>query len=155
MKPYGPSPNSRDAVLHDDGEMLVAAEMHGPRAADFFERAIARRLRPAVAIEVGEQAIVALAVHVDGAAEGGLREHGLHLRAGPVLRPVAEEFLLPLAEQLQARQVDRLRIVGGIVDVVGTRPHLRNLARRAALEFAVFENGEVHAADVQPREIDA
>ena len=43
-----------DAVLHDDGEVLVAAEMHGAGLPDQPQRGIAARLRPAVAVEVGE-----------------------------------------------------------------------------------------------------
>jgi hypothetical protein len=92
-----------DAVLHQDGQVLVAAEMNRPGAANFLERAVAAGLRPAVAIEIRQQPRIALAVHVDRAAECRLRQHGLDLGAGPVLPPRAQEAQLPLAEQLQTR----------------------------------------------------
>ena len=38
--------------------MLIATKMHGPRAANLRECTPARRLRPAVAIEIGKQAVV-------------------------------------------------------------------------------------------------
>jgi hypothetical protein len=41
-------------MLHDDREMLIPAKVRCPGAADFFERTIAARLRPAVAIEIRE-----------------------------------------------------------------------------------------------------
>ncbi len=44
-----------DAVLDDDRQMLVSAQMHGPRAAEFGEGDVPPRLRPAVAVEVREQ----------------------------------------------------------------------------------------------------
>ncbi len=39
--------------------------------------------------------------------------------------------------------------------MVGPRPHLRDFARRAALEFTILQHGEVHAADGDPREVNA
>ncbi|MFM8904650.1 MAG: hypothetical protein ACKOIB_05320, partial [Verrucomicrobiota bacterium] len=59
-----------DAVLDRDGQMLVTAEMHRPNPAERAQGLVAGGLRPAVAVEVGEQTVVLSAVHVHGAAEG-------------------------------------------------------------------------------------
>ena len=122
------------------------------RARRISRRAASSALRPAVAIEIGQQAVVGLAVQMDRAAERRLRQHALHLCTGPVLPPVAQEFQLPLAQQLQARQVDRLRIVRSSLMWSGRGP-ICGICPRAGLELAIFENGEVDAADAQPREI--
>lgn len=86
-----------DAVLHDNGKVLVAAEMHGAAAAQFFQRGIATALRPGIAIEIREQAVVHASMQVHRAAEGGLREHTLHLRAAPVAAPLPQEIDLAFA----------------------------------------------------------
>ncbi len=45
-------------------------------------------------------------------------------------------------------QVDALWVVGRIVDMIGTRSHLRNLSGRTGLELAVLEDREVDAPTV-------
>ena len=92
-------------------------------------------------------------MHVNGAAKGGGGKNALHFRLGPVLPPVAEKFFLTRPEQLQTGKVHGLRVVGGIVDVIGARSHLRDFAERAALELAIFENGKVHSANPQAGKI--
>src|SRR5688500_5844228 len=102
--------------------------MHSPRAANYLQCPIARRLRPAVAIEVGQQTVVGCAVQSYSPAERSLLQDALHRRPGPVLRPGVEESFLTLAQQLQSAHIDALGIVGRVIDVVRTRTHLRNLA---------------------------
>ena len=94
-------------------------------------------------------------MHVYRAAKGGLRQDTFHLGIGPVSGPIIEKLFLTRAEQLQAGQIDFIRIVFRIVDVIGARAHLGNLARGASLEFAILKNGEVYAADIQPRKVHA
>ena len=143
-----------DAVLHDDGEVLVAAEMDSPSPLDEPEGGVAARLRPAVAVEVGEQPLIGLAVHVHRAAEGGLREHPLGPHAGRVLRPAVEPGELPRAQQLEAGKIDRRAVIRRIGDVVGPRPECGDRALGARLELPVFEDREVEPAEHEPREID-
>ena len=143
-----------DAMLDDDGEVLVATEVGCPGAADFEQGALAAGLGPAVAVEVGEQALVATAVHVDGTAEGGGGEHAFHFCAlAVVLAPLVEEGFLAFAEEFEAGEIDGFGIVGGVVDVVGAGAHLGDFASGAAFEFAVFEDGEVDTAKEHAGEI--
>ncbi|MFN9957687.1 MAG: hypothetical protein ACK55I_31665, partial [bacterium] len=62
---------------------------------------------------------------MDGAAEGGLREH--HLRPHPlrVGGPRREPVELASPQQLEPGQVDRLPVVAGIGDMIGARTHRR------------------------------
>ena len=127
--------------------------MHGPGSADFFERTITRSLGPAIAVQIGEQAFVGFAMHVDCSTEGRRGKHGLHLCARPVLGPIAEEFFLPLAEQLQTRKIHDFRVVSRVVYVIRSRSHHGNLPERTGLKLAIFENGKVDAADSQACEV--
>jgi hypothetical protein len=77
-------------------EVLVATEVDGMRLADFAERGIAAGLRPTVAVEVGEQAVVAVAMDVDRTGEGGLGKHGFHFGPAPVPAPAPQEVELAL-----------------------------------------------------------
>ena len=70
--------------------------------------------------------------------------------AHPVLGPSGEELQLTIAEKLQARQVDALRVVFLIGDVIGARALRRDLAHGGGLELAILEDGEIHAADLEP-----
>ena len=141
-------------MLYDDGEVLVAAEMHGAGLPDQPQRGIATRLWPAVAVEVGEQPLVGLIVHVHRAAEGGLREHRLGPHAGRVLRPAVEPGELPRAQQLEAGKIDRHAVIRRIGDVVGPGPECGDRSLGAGLELPVFEDREVEPAEHEPREID-
>ena len=88
-------------------------------------------------------------MHVDGPAESGRGQDSLVADAHPIFRPGGEELQLSLTEELQARQVDGLRIVFLVGDVVGARALLRDLAERPGLELTVFQDGEIHAADLE------
>ena len=59
-----------DTMFHNDGKMLIAAQMRSPRATHFQERTFASGLWPAIAVEIGKQATIAASVHVDGSTEG-------------------------------------------------------------------------------------
>ena len=144
-----------DAVLHDDRQVLIAAEVRGLRRLQNPQGGVAARLRPAVAVQVGEQPVVPGAVEVHRAAESRLREGALRPHALPLVGPAGEPGELPLAEQFQAGEVDRRAVVRGIDDVVGPGPQLRDRAERARLALPVFEDREVDTADHEPREIDA
>jgi hypothetical protein len=72
-----------------DGEVLVATEMRRPRVREDAERLVAARLRPAVAVEIGEEPVVGLAMQMHGAAEGCLRQGTLRADALPVVGPAA------------------------------------------------------------------
>jgi hypothetical protein len=76
-------PKSLDAVLDDDGQVLVAAQVASQGTPQFAQTVVAAGLRPAVAVQVGQQAIRLGAVHVYGAAERGLRERRLDPGTGP------------------------------------------------------------------------
>ena len=93
-------------------------------------------------------------MHVDGAAERSLREHGLGADAVGVIGPAVEPVELPPAEQFQSGQVDGRAVVGRIGDVVGPGTELRDRALGAGLELPVFEDREIEAAEHQPGEID-
>ncbi len=129
--------------------------MNRASASDFTQRRVPSALRPAVAIEIGEQPVVGIAVQVDGAAERCLRQHALHLRARPIVSPVPQKLQLALAEQLKSGEIDGFRIVTFVIDVIGPRSHRRDGAHRTRLELAILEDREVDAADAQPREIHA
>ena len=88
-------------MLHDHRQMLVPAEMHRPGAADERQRPAAWRLRPAVAVQISQQAALRSAVHMHRAAKCSLRKDSLHLGIRPVLRPALEKFFLAGAEELQ------------------------------------------------------
>ena len=77
-------------------------------------------------------------MHVYRPAKRGLRQHALHLGTGPVRAPILEEFFLTRAKQLQPRQIDFIRVILRVIDVVGAWSHFWNLARRAALEFSIL-----------------
>jgi len=81
-------------------------------------------------------------MHVNGTAEGGLREDDFELGIGPVLGPVVEEFELAFAEEFEALDIDGFAIVFGIIDVVRAGAHFWDGALGAGFEFAVFEDGE-------------
>lgn len=59
-------------MLHDNGEVLITAEMHSTSLFDQPQRLLAAGLGPAVAVEVGEQPVARIAMQVDRATEGGL-----------------------------------------------------------------------------------
>lgn len=144
-----------DPVLYNHREMLVATEMHRPSAANECHRLVARRLRPAVAVEICQQTALRPTMHMHCAAKRCLREDTLHLGIRPVFRPVFEEIFLTRSKQLQSGKIDCFRVILWIVDVVGAWPHLRNLARWAALELAILQYREIHTADGDSREINA
>ena len=136
-----------------DRQVLIAAEMDAPDPPDFLEGAVPAGLRPGIGIEVREQPVAVGSMQMDRAAESRLRQHGFHDRSGPVLAPRVQEAELPFAEQLQSRKIDTLRVVGGIVDVIGPRTQLRDLAGGTGLELAVLEDREIKPANPQPGEV--
>ncbi len=68
--------------------------------------------------------------------------------------PRVQEFFLPFAQQLETRQIDRLRIVAGIVEMIWSRSHFRNLTSGSGLEFAIFEYCKVDSADTHAGKVD-
>jgi hypothetical protein len=84
--------------MDDGSQVLVAAVMQGEAAAEDVERLVARRLRPAAGIEIGDQVFALGAVLVGDVAEIRLRQDAFHIDALPVGGPVAQELFLPLAE---------------------------------------------------------
>ena len=144
-----------DAVFDDDTQVLISANVRCPGAADGGECRVTTCLRPAVAIEIGEQSVAGSSVQVHGSAERGLREHAFHSRVGPVLAPGVQELQLSVAEQFQALEIDGRSVVVRVVDMVGSRPHFGDLALGAALELPVFEDGKIDAADSQAGVVDS
>ena len=137
-----------DAVLHDHSKVLIATKMHRPSATNERQRTATGCLRPAVAVEVRQKPIVASAVHVHRAAKGGLRQHAFHLGTSPIRTPIREKLLLTRPQQLQTRQVDFIRIILGVIDVVGPRSHFWNLPSRATLEFPILKDGKIHSTNI-------
>ncbi len=142
-------------MFDDDGKMLITAHVRCPCPADFTQGIVAARLRPGITVKVRQQTVALSAMQMNGTAKSRLRQHAFHLGAGPILAPLVQKFQLPIAQQFQAGQIDRSAIVTGIVDVIGTRSHLGDFAFRSTLEFAIFEDGEVDAADGQVGVVDA
>ena len=58
-------------MMNDRGQMLVASHHEGKAAPDFRQSPRPTRLRPAVGVEVGQQAVVLAAMKVRAAAEDG------------------------------------------------------------------------------------
>ena len=108
---------------------------------------------PGIAVEIGEEAVVGLAVDVNRPGEGSLRKDRFHLRAGPVLSPLIEKLQLSLAEKNEAGEIDGAAVVGRVVDVIGARAHFRDFPLRAGLELPVFEDGEINFPDTQACEV--
>jgi len=133
--------------------MLIAAEVDRLRGPQDAQCLVPARLRPAVAVQVGEQPVVAIAVQVHRTAERRLREGTLGPHPGPLAGPAGAPGELPLAQQVEPRQVDRGPVVGRINDVVGPRSQFRNPAEGTRLELAILENGEVDATDEEPGEV--
>ncbi len=144
-----------DAVPHDDGEVLVAAEVRCVRGLQEFERRVPAALRPAVAIKVGEEAVVGAAVEMDSAGERRGRERRLRADALPVATPPLEPGELPGPEEFESRRVDARAVVVRVGDVVGPRAHLGDRPAGPRLEFPILEDRTVEAAHHEPREIDA
>ena len=80
--------------------MLVTAKVDGLDASQRPQGLVPTRLGPAVAIEVRQEAVVTLAVHVDGTAERRGGKDGLATNTDPVLGPGREELKLALPEEL-------------------------------------------------------
>ena len=77
-------------------------------------------------------------MHMDGSSEGSRREHRLVAHADPIRRPVSEELELTLAEELESWEINRLRVILLIGDVVEARSLLGNLTFRSRLELTVL-----------------
>src|SRR5688572_10228400 len=142
-KPVGTVAKLLNAMFNDDCQVLVPTKMHGLYAAQFFEGLIAPGLRPAVAVQTGQESIAWIAMHVDSTAKCGLRKYCFYLRTGPVFAPLAQKLELSVAEQLQTRQVDRSGIIRGVVDMVGSRAQLGYFSGRSRFELAIFQDGEI------------
>jgi len=89
------------------------------------------------------------AVNMCAAAEDGLRQHAFHFSAGPVGRPVVEEFQLSLSQEHRSGHVHRFGIIVGVEDVIRSRSLLWNKALGARLELTVLDDGETDSPDVQ------
>ena len=141
-------------MLHDHRKVLIPTQVRGPGTADLDQGTCASGLRPAIAIKVSQQTLITPAVHVNGSAKSRGRQHTFHLRtAAVVLAPFMEELFLSFAQKLQARQVDALWIIRGIIDVIRPRSHLRNLACGSALELPIFQDGKVDPTDDHAGEV--
>ena len=139
-----------DPVLHDHREVLIAAKVGRVGGLQEPQSRIAAALRPAVAVEVGEQPVVGAAVQVDGAAEGRGRERRLRADALPVAAPGLQPGELPRAQEFEARLVDARPIVGRVGDVVGPRAHLGDRPKGTGLELAIFQDRAVEATHHEP-----
>ena len=64
-----------DALMHDGRQMLVAGVVKGEALADGGDGLVARRLRPAVGVEISNEKHLAATVVVGEVAEDGLGEN--------------------------------------------------------------------------------
>ena len=136
-------------MLDRNGQMLVTAKVDRLHATQGAQGFVAALLRPPVAIEVRQQTAILTAVHVDRPTESRSGQDGLVTDAHPVLGPRSEELQLAIAEKLQAGQIDALRIILLVGDVIGARALRRNLAHGGGLELTILEDGKIHAADLE------
>jgi hypothetical protein len=61
-----------DAVLDENGEVLITTEMRCPDTADFTEGFVSPGLWPSVAVEISEESVVGTAMNMNRTTESGL-----------------------------------------------------------------------------------
>ena len=144
-----------DSVVDDGGQVLVAGDVKREGFANLAQRRVAQFLGPAVGIVVGAKPLATTPVRRGHRGEGRLRDDRLHVGPAPIGGPRLQEAQLPLAEQLEARQVCRVRVEAWVHDVVTAAAGCRHFPLGSRLELTVGQDGETDPAVHQRPVIDS
>lgn len=102
-------------------------------------------MRPTPGVEVAYQVVIVRAMMRCDGGKDGLAEQHLQFVPAPVVDPMLQELLLPVAQQIEFRLVELLRINCGIGYVIGAAPPRIDMLW-PTLPLSVAKDREPHVA---------